>query len=762
MTAGDFTRQPHKMDGIAGTTPTEPDNLMDPSRGSPSSTFGRLLAEPSALSSVLGKLSQDLAEQRAERTHLANAITMLTRRLCEISEEERAGRERLTHAIEKLAGRVNSGGIAADDHHAAQDVDDRSAPDADTPKDRSAAPSACIPLLRTMETPPEIQAACSLSSTSVQGQLTLRSATDSISRTLRVTIVQARQVCCASGRETLGPAMAEPCDAYCQCYVHGKPGSGFQTPMVRSTDPVWNHTAVIDGWRPEDSLVFEVKDQRDWPSSDALGTAKISQTWGHQLGKVLDGELHLAQENPRAGSVHSLWVRIEVAEDSSSPRQKDCKSTPAELAPPLQPRYLPHNEDGNSVFWLPLVQVGVKIYRVGSVDTSSMTFEADFTVHLDWRDDSLTGYVGELTSLDWERKFFNPIVYIHNAKQVGDAWQHGYDKIPRWYPSAGSKERRLRKTLRFKGTLFMEPGDLSAFPYDLQILPIKLKARPCRGLGEVLRNGDGSKANKEAYTWGLKDSEYMQSDKDYLMARHKGNGQFCSDIADEMLMEFNVRAVGGRQRHEGYQVNVMVERPLASSYTWHLISVNVLHCLAFFSFWDQVSPDLSSRLSITLTVALTIAASSSVRPAAIKEAPHVTVYDWSMYVCIASVTFISVGNIVSVTCCGGHHTDAPGYLRDVYERYNQWCGYSWCGSNYLDCHFLLAATFFYLCLFSLILIYRRKKRYECEKTFVKLGILEHSPVHKPGWAALGTFSLATCSASTTCETSHTKVVPVAN
>merc|ERR1711879_852004 len=226
----------------------------------------------------------------------------------------------------------------------------------------------------------------------------------------------------------------------------------------------------------------------------------------------------------------------------------------------------------------------------------------------------------------------------------------------------------------------------------------------------------------------------VQADQDYVKARHKGNGQFCSSTADEMLMEFNVRTVCGRQSREGYQANVLVERPLASSYTWHLISVNVLHYLAFFSFWDQASPDLSSKLSITLTVALAIATSGSVRPVAIKEAPHVTVYDWSMYVCIASVTFICLANMVSTTNCGGHHPDAPQYLKLVYERNKSWCGSSWCDSNNLDCLFFLAANVLYLFLFSCILVHLRRKRHDSEKAFVELGIL------KPGLTVLGTFS----------------------
>ncbi|CAK0877121.1 unnamed protein product [Prorocentrum cordatum] len=96
--------------------------------------------------------------------------------------------------------------------------------------------------------------------------------------------------------------------------------------------------------------------------------------------------------------------------------------------------------------------------------------------------------------------------------------------------------------------------------------------------------------------------------------------------------------------------------------------MNLLVLLASTSFWDSVSPELSSRMSISLTIILTLAAYTSTRPAAIEKAPYVTFHDWCEQMGIVIVTGISVHNVFAVVMCGGEHGEAPVWMAEEFER----------------------------------------------------------------------------------------------
>eukprot|EP00427_Karlodinium_veneficum_P052060 CAMPEP_0169367388 /NCGR_PEP_ID=MMETSP1017-20121227/33636_1 /TAXON_ID=342587 /ORGANISM="Karlodinium micrum, Strain CCMP2283" /LENGTH=519 /DNA_ID=CAMNT_0009465413 /DNA_START=18 /DNA_END=1574 /DNA_ORIENTATION=+ len=341
----------------------------------------------------------------------------------------------------------------------------------------------------------------------------------------------------------------------------------------------------------------------------------------------------------------------------------------------MEPRYEPHNfttaRNDEITQWLPKVEVSVKMYRVNEVDTASMTFQADFVIHLDWEDVNLKDFQGDLRLLDWDKKFFNPKVSIYNAKDVNEGWLDGADTIPRWYPSRKPPpgvERHLRKTMRFRGLLYMSRADMRCFPFDIQFLPIHIKAAPCRNLENVLSNRDGSKVPKDAFKFYLDDSTLMCADKDYIEAEHKGCGNFVQ------------KGINGQPGIDAYRVSIFVERPFLGSYAWNLVIMNVLAWLAGTSFWDGASPDVSSRMSITLTVILTIAVSS--RPVAIEKTTYVTMNDQCQQMCLAIATIVSFLNVINVQICGGHHPESPMYMQEFYLESKSFCEKSWCGSTW--------------------------------------------------------------------------------
>jgi len=157
--------------------------------------------------------------------------------------------------------------------------------------------------------------------------------------------------------------------------------------------------------------------------------------------------------------------------------------------------------------------------------------------------------------------------------------------------------------------------------------------------------------------------------------------------AGDLLVDFGLAGINGQPGIDAYRVSIFVERPFLGSYAWNLVIMNVLAWLAGTSFWDGASPDVSSRMSITLTVILTIAVSS--RPVAIEKTTYVTMNDQCQQMCLAIATIVSFLNVINVQICGGHHPESPMYMQEFYLESKSFCEKSWCGSTWIDCHCFL-------------------------------------------------------------------------
>merc|ERR1712054_296372 len=138
----------------------------------------------------------------------------------------------------------------------------------------------------------------------------------------------------------------------------------------------------------------------------------------------------------------------------------------------------------------------------------------------------------------------------------------------------------------------MSQADMRCFPFDVQSLPVLLKATPCRYLEHVIRSSSNCKVRGNALKFHMDNSTVMLSDVDYMAADHKGHGNFLEPGAGDSLVEFAVDSVKSRPGFAVYQVDLFIARPMLSSYCWNIIVVNVLAWLAGASYWDSASPDI--------------------------------------------------------------------------------------------------------------------------------------------------------------------------
>merc|ERR1719282_342770 len=275
----------------------------------------------------------------------------------------------------------------------------------------------------------------------------------------------------------------------------------------------------------------------------------------------------------------------------------------------------------------------------------------------------------------------------------------------------------LRKTMRFRGTLTLSSVNLRCFPFDVHVLPLRLKASRCRSVvfGCTL---DGTPHRDRVH---LIDNGRVLRDEEYRAAQPKlrGHGHHALFTAGNGLQEFDICHVSGghwdvdskMDRSDIYQVNIVIRRPLQSNHCWDLVTMNLLVMLAATSLWDTSSSNLSSRMTITLMVILSLVAFTSSRPAPIAKAPYITFHDWCEQICIFLVTGISIQNVAAVVLCGGESDDAPEYMAEVFESNASQCNVSWCFSRSIDCRavLLLATVWLGLTIYSFIWLVRMRQ-----------------------------------------------------
>lgn len=409
------------------------------------------------------------------------------------------------------------------------------------------------------------------------------------------------------------------------------------------------------------------------------------------------------------------------------------------------PVYRPHIGGDGCLYEFPEVELAIKVNKIGNVDTKQLTFEADFVCHLDWCDSNVESIPSEeLKFLDW-KKYFNPQIEVDNGKDNA-GWLDGLEDMPRRRrstspdrhlssvgvgrdgfsrmdcPQLGTSGSRLRKTLRFRGTLSIAAVSLKCFPFDIQMLPVKLKAARCRGLALGTPDSSAGVAvdddREQISLVSLKTNRATMFGDGYQStdAHLRGQGHYAVPTAGHSLLEFEICGLTGchpdQRRCDVYELCIFVERPFFASYFWDLVIMNLFVMLAATAFWDTAAPELSSRMSISLTVILTLAAYTSSRPTPIAKAPYVTFHDWCEQMSMLLVTGISVQNVFAVVLCGGQHEEAPSYMVEEFNRNLQSCELGWCMSRKIDCQGLviLLTAWLALAVYSCIWLVRTRSR----------------------------------------------------
>jgi len=324
----------------------------------------------------------------------------------------------------------------------------------------------------------------------------------------------------------------------------------------------------------------------------------------------------------------------------------------------------------------PDVECTIKIKNFGAIDLGEGIFEADFCVVLDWLDFNLKEFIhygqnvrnGKYFLSMWilgqTNQLFNPGIRVDNA--VDDRLQQmdDSDKVPRIETIIRTEEYEgtkiqnvvwLTKTIRYRGQLYLSESSAHWFPLDIQCLPIVVECELLRGMTSlgvprVLKLTDPSLRYHAGMT-----SHQFQPGKRIIAHECPRDG--------EDLGEMTIVGFGGLDVNESsYQVDLILARK-AERYAFDfVIQILQVSCAAFSCFVPLNDDCIANRLSITLTVILTLVAFTTQRPMVIDKLPYQTLHDWYEQFMVLLALIVGIENwFVCIKCCGayGEEADPP-------------------------------------------------------------------------------------------------------
>lgn len=114
-----------------------------------------------------------------------------------------------------------------------------------------------------------------------------------------------------------------------------------------------------------------------------------------------------------------------------------------------------------------IVQLSYKINCISDVSAVMCTFEIDLKVFAYWCDPLLVGRKkGELLDYDAEKELFEPDIIVTNERELTLVEKDNNTKI------IDSKTGEVKRSIHYRGTVFMGSMDLKLFPFDCQNLQV--------------------------------------------------------------------------------------------------------------------------------------------------------------------------------------------------------------------------------------------------------------------------------------------------
>lgn len=254
---------------------------------------------------------------------------------------------------------------------------------------------------------------------------------------------------------------------------------------------------------------------------------------------------------------------------------------------PIGTQSVPKSKPAGDPTKLPAVELATKFYSISQVDETKHTFFADFLVMLDW--EATTNHAG-----------FIPHVQIENGI---DVMMVGNETDPR-----EKKDCHMTATRRYQATLISRMN-MRNFPFDIQYLEVIFKIERSQ-----VTLADGS----------------LLRQKIRLNNPVRWRKQHTIETNADMLAEWELMKIWGGSLdlkadgvHDRYCVQILVHREVTSilwNFAWPIFSIGLLSLTGH----GVPVPDLADRMSVNLTMFLTIVAFKWALQDRLPKVPYLT------------------------------------------------------------------------------------------------------------------------------------------
>lgn len=261
----------------------------------------------------------------------------------------------------------------------------------------------------------------------------------------------------------------------------------------------------------------------------------------------------------------------------------------------------------------PLVEVTIQVNAISDLNVQHMVFDTDFTLMLDWKDPSAVGMSVEDVQ---DGTLFNPDVVLDNPVE-GDQPIAGSNSTPRIHRAKHGicSDGHMKRTCRYRARLKVPDMDLRAFPFDTQLLPIRLKARNHRGLT------DEDSANDFPIVLVGPEGAAGANGMDGL----RKSGHTADPRADQ-LSEWKIHSLMGIRTETAdryYEMQIVILRD-PGHVMWNVAFPTMMILLFGFTVYGLPISELGSRLEITGTCLLAMMAFQGTIKEMLPPMPYLT------------------------------------------------------------------------------------------------------------------------------------------
>lgn len=344
---------------------------------------------------------------------------------------------------------------------------------------------------------------------------------------------------------------------------------------------------------------------------------------------------------------------------------------------------------------VPSVEVSFQLLNLSDLDARNRCFSSEFVLVLDWIDPNLhrdTHYTEDYQAQRLKLfpaiapHIFNPGVCIDNATE-------DFELLPdsESSPQIVSEVRgglRMRRRLHYRGRLSCVQESYRTYPFDEHAFSVCIKSQ-CWGAHKAAKfcHPTGAAAtSRPRYSLGGHD---VREDVVHLGDLHLfafGVRQLRS-VSSSFGASRSFTGLAGDGQGTTYEVILCTRRDVTRYlFTFFILCVMVL--AGALSFFCTMSVDvLTGRLSINVTVLLSMVAFTTQRPAAIECLPYNTVYDSYVQFCTCMTALTSFANLATFLRCFEVIDGCDECIRMEEPMCHR---YGWCGALVIDCRFVEA------------------------------------------------------------------------